>query len=275
VRLLAAESGSSAWVERTLREHAALIASIRRRFQLLRARRTRVRRQDDGDELDLEAYIEMHADLRTGCPSRQAIYQTQRAARRDAAIMLVVDTSGSTDSWISEKRRVIDVEKEALILVCVALDELRDPFSVLAFSGESASAVTLRTLKSFDESYGPTTAARIAALEPEAYTRAGAALRYATTLLVRQPVRQRLLLLLSDGKPNDVDEYDGRYGVEDVRQAVVEAELQGVHPFCLTVDRQAASYLPRIFGAGHYALLPRPELLATALVEWLRQLVAE
>ncbi len=275
MRLLPAEPGSSAWVERTLREHAALIVAIRRRFQMLRARRTRVRRQEDGDELDLEAYIEMHVDLRTGRPSRQAVYQTLRAVRRDAAIMLVVDTSGSTDSWISEKRRVIDVEKEALILVCAALDELRDPFSVLTFSGESASAVTLRTLKSFDETYGATIAARIAALEPEAYTRAGAALRHATTLLLRQPVRQRLLLLLSDGKPNDVDEYDGRYGVEDMRQAVVEAKLQGVHPFCLTVDRQAASYLPRIFGVGHYALLPRPELLATALVEWLRQLVAE
>jgi nitric oxide reductase NorD protein len=153
------------------------------------------------------------------------------------------------------------------------LGELTDPFSVLSFSGESAAAVTLRTLKSFDEAYGATVASRIAALEPEAYTRAGAALRHASTLLMRQPVRQRLLLLLSDGKPNDIDQYEGRYGIEDMRQAVIEAKLQGIHPFCLTVDRQAASYLPRIFGAGHYALLPKPELLPTALLEWLKQLI--
>ena len=273
VRIEPPELGPMAWVERTLREHAVRIEHVRRHFQMLRARRTRVRGREDGDELDLEAYIELHVDLRTGKPARQAIYQTQHAARRDAAIMVLVDASGSTDSWVSDQRRVIDVEKEALILVCVALTELHDPFSVLSFSGESAAAVTLRTLKSFDEVYGATVAARIAALEPEAYTRAGAAIRHASTLLMGQPVRQRLLLLLSDGKPNDIDQYDGRYGVEDMRQAVVEAKLQGIHPFCLTVDRQAASYLPRIFGAGHYALLPKPELLPTALLEWLKQLV--
>jgi nitric oxide reductase NorD protein len=273
VRLLPSQPGPQAWVDSTLREHAALIEHIRRRFQLLRARRTRLRRQDDGDELDLDAYIEMHADLRTGRPTRQAIYQTQRAARRDAAIVILIDVSGSTDSWVSERRRVIDVEKESLILVCSALNELNDPFGLLAFSGESAHAVTLRTLKGFDEPYGMEVARRIAGLEPEAYTRTGAALRHASTLLLRQPARHRLLLLLSDGKPNDVDDYEGRYGVEDTRQAVVEARLQGIHPFCLTVDRQAASYLPRIFGAGNYVLLPRPGLLPSALLGWLKQLM--
>ena len=166
-------------------------------------------------------------------------------------------------------------EKEALLLVCGALAELQDPFSVLAFSGESAQAVTMRTLKSFEERYGREVALRIAALEPESYTRAGAALRHASTLLMQKPARHRLLLLLSDGKPNDVDEYEGRYGIEDMQQAVVEARLQGIFPFCLTVDRQAASYLPRIFGAGHYALLPRPELLPTALLEWLKHFIAQ
>ena len=118
-------------------------------------------------------------------------------------------------------------------------------------------------------------ALRIAALEPESYTRAGAALRHASTLLMQKPARHRLLLLLSDGKPNDVDEYEGAYGIEDMQQAVVEARLQGIFPFCLTVDRQAAGYLPRIFGAGHYALLPRPELLPTALLEWLKHFIVQ
>jgi nitric oxide reductase NorD protein len=82
------------------------------------------------------------------------------------------------------------------------------------------------------------------------------------------------LLLLSDGKPNDVDEYSGRYGVEDFRQAVVEAKLQGISPFCLTIDRQAAAYLPFVFGSGHYTLLKRPELLPFALLDWVRRLVS-
>ncbi|MNJ72471.1 hypothetical protein D3C77_691260 [compost metagenome] len=90
---------------------------------------------------------------------------------------------------------------------------------------------------------------------------------------MREPATHRLLLLLSDGKPNDVDEYEGRYGVEDMRQAVNEARLQGIHPFCLTIDRQAATYLPAVFGARRYALLASPERLPAALLDWLRQLV--
>ena len=114
---------------------------------------------------------------------------------------------------------------------------------------------------------------RIAGLEPENYTRAGAALRHASNRLVQQTAQHRLLLMLSDGKPNDMDHYEGRYGVEDLRQAVTEAKLQGISPFCLTIDRQAANYLPYVYGASQYALLPKPELLPTVLLDWLRRLV--
>jgi len=128
-------------------------------------------------------------------------------------------------------------------------------------------------VKRFDEPYGRDVALRIAGLEPERYTRAGAALRHATSLLMQRRAQHRLLLLLSDGKPNDVDEYEGRYGAEDMRQAVIEAKLQGIFPFCLTIDRQAASYLPRVFGAHQYALLPEPARLPEVLVEWLKRLL--
>lgn len=150
--------------------------------------------------------------------------------------------------WIAAQRRVIDVAREALLLVCVVLEGMAEP-------------------------YGADVAQRIAGLEPERSTRAGAAIRHATAVLMRQPAEHRLLLLLSDGKPNDIDEYEGRYGVEDMRQAVTEAKLRGVRPFCLTVDRQAANYLPAVFGPNQYALLPRPELLPTVLLDWLRRLV--
>ena len=114
---------------------------------------------------------------------------------------------------------------------------------------------------------------RIAGLEPERYTRAGAAIRHATALLMHRRAEHRLLLLLSDGKPNDVDEYEGRYGAEDMRQAVVEAKLQGIYPFCLTIDRHAANYLPRVFGAHQYALLTDPSRLPEVLVEWMKRLL--
>jgi nitric oxide reductase NorD protein len=274
VLLQAAADGPQEWVTRTLERRAAMLHEVRRRFELLRARRTRLRRQLDGDAIDVDAWIEAQADFRAGLPLSQKLYQQERRARRDLAITLLVDVSGSTDAWIAGDRRIIDVEREALLLVCIALEGLHDPYEVLAFSGEGPQGVVVRHVKAFSEGYGEPVARRIAGLEPEHYTRAGAAVRHATASLMKQAAGHRLLLLLSDGKPNDVDEYEGRYGVEDLRQAVTEARLQGVSPFCLTVDRHAAEYMPHVFGPHHFALLPRPELLPTVLLDWLKRLVS-
>ncbi len=273
VRQLPAAIGPQAWVDHTLDAHRGMLHEIRRRFEMLRARRIRVHKQLDGDEVDLAAYIEGQADYRAGLPLPQRLYQSQRRVQRDMAIMLLIDVSGSTDGWIVGNRRIIDVEREALLLVCIALEGLGQPYAVQAFSGETAQGVILREVKRFDEPYSSAVALRIAGLEPENYTRAGAAVRHASNRLMQQTAQHRLLLLLSDGKPNDMDHYEGRYGVEDLRQAVIEAKLQGISPFCLTIDRQAANYLPFVFGASQYALLPKPELLPTVLLDWLRRLV--
>src|SRR5690606_29355261 len=99
-------------------------------------------------------------------------------------------------------------------------------------------------------------------------------IRHASSGLMRQRATHRLLLLLSDGRPNDQDDYEGTYGVEDMRQSVREATEQGISTFCLTIDRQAPGYLPLTFGAGQYALLDHPERLPSVLLEWLRRLVA-
>ncbi len=273
VHLLASEEGPLSWVEQTLRAQRTLCDSIRRHFEQLRAHRQRQHRQLEGEEIDLQAYVDARTDFRAGQSMSQALYQTSRAVRRDLAVTLLVDVSGSTDAWVNAHRRIVDVEREALLFVCIALEGLRESYNVLAFSGVGPKGVTVRAVKRFDEPYGETIAKRIAALEPERYTRLGAALRHASALLMRQPARHRLLILLSDGKPNDEDEYDGRYGVEDARQAIVEARLQGINCFCLTVDRHAASYLPHVFGARQYALLQKPELLSRVLLDWLRRLI--
>lgn len=273
LHLCPAREGSQQWVERALETHRPVLDSVRRQFESLRAQRVKLRKQLEGDDIDLQAYIDGCAEAQAGLSMPQALYQTRRRNRRDMAIMLLIDVSGSTDSWLSCHRRVIDVEREALLLVCLALESLGEPYSVLAFSGEGPQRVTIRTLKAFDECYSHEIGRRIAGLEPELYTRAGAALRHATTLLMREAATHRLLLLLSDGKPNDVDQYEGRYGVEDMRKAVTEAMLQGVHPFCLTIDRHAANYLPAMFGLRQYALLPRAELLPNVLLGWIERLV--
>ena len=265
--------GDAAWAERVLAERAGLLRIVRRRFERLRPRRHRLGRQLDGEEIDLSAYVSSFADRRAGLSPDGRLYEAIRPARRDVAIALLVDVSGSTDSWVTEQLRVVDVEKEALLVVCSALDALGDPYTILAFSGEGPEHVSLLSLKGFDERPGMHIHRRIAALEPDRYTRMGAALRHATARLMQKPARHRLLLLLSDGKPNDVDLYEGRYGVEDARQAVAEARMQGLHPFCVTVDRHAPAYMPRIFGAGGYSVLHHPEHLPGVLVEVLRRLV--
>jgi nitric oxide reductase NorD protein len=273
VHLLTTEEGAQAWVDATLDEHRSTANLVKRRFEMLKAQRMRLRKQLEGDDVDLEACIAGYSDLRAGLPMPQGLYQTHRQARRDIAILLLVDVSGSTDGWVSANKRVIDVEREALLLVSIALQGMGEPNAILAFSGEGPHGVVVRVVKSFQESFDSSIARRIAALEPEHYTRAGAAIRHATAVLMQQQARHRLLLMLSDGKPNDVDEYEGRYGADDMRQAVTEARLQGIQPFCLTVDRQAASYLPGVFGAHQYALLSRPELLPSALLDWMRRLL--
>lgn len=273
VRLLPAELGAKEWADRTLERHRATTEHVRRRFEALRAERARRFRQLDGDDVDVEAFVEAKADYVAGRPLSQALYLNHLRFRRDVALFLLADISGSTDSWVSENRRVVDVEREALLLFCGAVNVFDAPFAVGAFSGEGPTNVTVRLLKAFETPFGNETELRISALEPQQYTRAGAAIRFATSTLVTQPARYRLLVILSDGKPNDVDEYEGRYGVEDMRQACVEARLQGVNLFCLTVDRQAAAYLPRVFGPRQYALLPRADLLPVALLDWLQRLL--
>ncbi|WP_150304925.1 nitric oxide reductase activation protein NorD [Pseudomonas saliphila] len=273
VRLLDAGAGPQEWVDETLRKHRPMLNSIRRHFEMLRAEPVLLRRRQDGDDIDLDAYLENHADFRAGLPRSDALYQTRRAIRRNVAITLLIDVSGSTDGWVSGNRRIIDVEREAVLLVCMALESLGEPYAVQAFSGEGPGGVTVREIKGFDERYSNAIALRISALEPEHYTRAGAALRHATSGLMQQGAEHRLLILLSDGKPNDIDDYEGQYGVEDMRQAVNEASLQGIFPFCLTIDRQAAAYLPKVFGANRYALLPSPQRLPAVLLEWIRRLL--
>jgi nitric oxide reductase NorD protein len=253
--------------------HAALVRRVRRRFDGLRPRRRRVGRQDDGPDLDLSAYVAAFADWRAGHAGDDRFYTAARPARRDLALTLLVDISASTDSWISGGLRIVDVEKESLIVLLEALDALGDRHAALAFSGEGAGRVRVLTIKDFAEPVGMDVRRRVAALDPDGYTRTGAAIRHASALLARQPARHRLLLMLTDGKPNDVDHYPGRYGIQDTRQAVAEARMQGLVAFCLTVDREAPAYMPSIFGRRGYALLRRQELLPAVLVEVVRRLL--
>lgn len=273
VREPPAPLGDAAWVTIAMARHARLARRVRARFERLRPRHVRLNRQPDGSEPDIAAWVTTCADLRAGATVDGRLYVERRPSRRELAVALLADVSASTDAWVSSDRRIVDVEKEALLVVCEALDALGDRYGIFAFSGEDADDVSVLTLKSFDEARNHTVERRIAALDSDRYTRMGAAIRHVTAALGRERTSRRLLLILSDGKPNDVDVYEGRYGVEDTRQAVAEARRQGVTVFCLTVDREAPRYASRIFGSAGFAVLHKADQLPVVLIDVLRQLV--
>jgi nitric oxide reductase NorD protein len=273
VRETAPALGDLQWVESARARHAALARRVRTRFERLRPRRSRIGRQADGPELDIAEYVRASADARAGAVVEDRLYVDERPERRELTVALLADVSASTDSWVAGHQRIVDVEKDALLVVCEALGALGDPYAIFAFSGESAEQVSVITVKRFEDRTDDAVRRRIAALEADGYTRVGAAIRHATASLIRQPTARRLLLMLSDGKPNDVDEYEGPYGIEDARQAIAEARAQNVNVFCLTVDREAPRYAPRIFGRAGFTLLRRPDQLPEVLIDVLRRLV--
>jgi nitric oxide reductase NorD protein len=273
VRQPTPRAGDPEWATLSLLRHAPLVRRVRTRFQRLRPRPVRVYRQREGCEVDVSAYVIAAADRQARVAMDDRLYVSSRPARRELAVTLLLDVSASTDAWVSSDRRIVDVEKEAVLVVCEALDTLGDPYALFAFSGQGPDQVNVVPLKSFEERSSPTVRRRVAALDSDGYTRLGAAIRHVTAALCRRRAALRLLLLLSDGKPNDIDCYEGRYGIEDTRQAVAEARRQGVTVFCLTVDREAPRYAQRVFNRTGFAVLHRAEQLPRVVVEVLRHFV--
>jgi len=245
---------------------------LRRQFQQLRTDRQWLRQQPQGAELDLQAWVDFQAQRQHGACTERGLYQEQRHTRRDLACLLLADLSMSTDAHLNDEQKVIDVIRDSLLLFGESLDGLGDAFALYGFSSLRRHQVRLHQLKTFEQVYDDRTRGCIQALKPGYYTRMGAAIRQATQLLGACKQRRKLLLLLTDGKPNDLDLYEGRYGVEDTRQAVAEARRQGLIPFCITIDRQAGDYLPYMFGAHGYTLIRQPEQLPLRLPQLYRQL---
>jgi nitric oxide reductase NorD protein len=182
-------------------------------------------------------------------------------------VLFMVDMSGSTKGWIN------DCEREALVLLAEALEVLGDRYAIYGFSGVTRRRCEVYRIKRFDEPYDQRVRERIAGILPLDYTRMGAAIRHLTGILSAVDARTRLLVTLSDGKPDDFsDGYRGEYGIEDTRQALIEAKRAGVHSFCITIDRDAASYLPRMYGAVNYTVVEDVARLPLKVAEVYRRL---
>lgn len=244
----------------------AQASKIRRHFEILRPERHWVSRQTEGTELDLENYVHFLTDRKNGRVNADTpIYRELRKQSRDLSCLLLADLSLSTDAYINNQMRVIDVIRDALYLFSEALEATGDRFALHGFSSRNRNHVRFYDIKTFEDRYDDAAKGRINAVKPGYYTRMGCAIRYASQLLEQQASKQKLLLILTDGKPNDLDKYEGRYGIEDTRMAVLEAEKLGLRPFCVTIDEQAEDYLPYLFGQQSYALIRNAEELPRKL----------
>ena len=245
--------------------------AVRRQFEALRPRRVSLPGQPDGEELDLEAAVRARTDLQATGTACERIWRSSHARERNLAVSILLDVSRSTESAVTG-RAVIDIEREALTALSWGLAACGDDCAIHAFSSLRRDRVYVLGCKMFAEPMGAAVEARIAGLSPGFYTRLGAAVRHVSADLARQPRQRRLLLVITDGKPNDVDHYEGRHGIEDSRMAIREARRAGQAVFGIVVDSRGQAGFRRIFGQNRFAVIPHPDRLITVLPAIYRQL---
>ncbi len=261
--------GDRMFVEQTRERHRGAISSIRHQFQLLKPEELlRVTNELDGEEYDLNAVVDFVIDRRAaksgGGHQSERLYTKRLRRRRDVAVSFLLDQSSSTARTIGRHplqpytrpgRRIIEIEKEGLVLMSEALEAVGDTYSINGFTSEGRRNVKFYVVKDFDEKYSDEVKQRIGGITFQNNTRLGAAIRHAAAKLAKQETRTRLLIVLSDGRPYDHDYGDARYAREDTREALRQAKNQGITPFCITIDRESEAELRDLYGDIGYTII--------------------
>jgi hypothetical protein len=257
--------GDRSFVELTRSRYRGVISSIRHQFQLMRPESLRrVMNELDGDDYDLNALIDYVIDRRADGQQSERVYTKRLRRERDVAVSFLLDQSSSTARTIGRHplqpythpgRRIIEVEKEGLVLMSEALEAVGDPYSIYGFTSEGRRNVKFYVVKDFNEPYASEVEQRIGGINYQNNTRLGAAVRHAAARLRRQEARTRLLIVLSDGRPYDHDYGDARYAREDTREALRQARLDGITPFCITIDRDSETELRDLYGEVGYTII--------------------
>lgn len=257
------------FVAQTLEKYQGLLKSIKRTFAAMVGESKLLRRQNQGDDIDIDALIEAQADFVNGQEWSDYIYTRYRKRERSIAVMFMVDMSGSTHGWIN------DAERESLILLCEALEILGDRYAIYGFSGKTNLRCETYRVKRFDEAYTAQVRQRISGIRAKGFTRMGVAIRHLGRMLEKTRARTKILIALSDGRPEDYDAYRGRYAVEDTRHALLELRLQGVHAFCITIDKEAQEYLPYLYGPANYTVVHEVKKLPLKVADIYRRLTVQ
>jgi len=241
--------GSTTFVNESIEKYSGLIKNLRRSFEILRGEDKMLKKQPYGDDIDIDALVESFADMASGMEMSENIFTKMHKEERNIAVIFMVDMSGSTKGWIN------DAERESLVLLSEALETLGDRYAIYGFTGNTRKRCEVYPVKTFDDEYDDKTKGRIGNIKPQDYTRLGVFIRHFNQMFEAVEAKTKILITLSDGKPEDYDGYRGEYGIEDTRMALLESRQQGVHPFCITIDKDGRDYLKTMYGSASYVVI--------------------
>ena len=252
------------YYKKTIAKNASTLLGLRKMLTNVNNKMQQQKRQTQGDEFDIDAITDLYVDVHSQRTPSEKIYISNRKKEKDLSILILLDISLSSDGYAAGNR-VIDVEKEVSILFGEILNEFNIDFSIDSFYSKTRNYSTYLTIKDFDENWN-SAKHKVGAVEPSGYTRIGAALRHAGARLDKRNTKNKWVLVISDGKPNDYDKYEGKYGINDVKQALRELNGRNINSYALAIEAQAKYYLPQMFGQNHYQILTTPVELLQSLV---------
>lgn len=255
---------NSNYYTQTIEKHQITLNSLRKMLANANNKYVQQRRQSAGTEFDIDALTDRTIDLLARHTPTDKVYLAQRKRETDVSILLLLDTSLSSDGYAAGNR-VIDIEKKTAILLGEVLQEFSIPFSIATFSSKTRNHLSYNIVKDFRDSWQKAKYI-VGEVQPSGYTRIGGALRHAKQELLKQRETKKWILFFTDGKPNDYDRYEGKYGIHDVKQAVRELHELNINLFTFAVEAQAKYYLPQMFGPTHYKILPDIPALLQVMV---------
>ena len=242
--------GNAADIDKLLEKHAGLAKRLKKMLDLLKPQdKVRIRYQEEGSELDLDIAIRSLIDYKSGAQPDTRINMSHRNDGRNIAVMLLLDLSESlNEKAAGSQQTILELSQEAVTILGWAVEKLGDPFAIAGFHSNTRHDVRYLHIKGYSEHWGDDVKSRLAAMEASYSTRMGAAMRHAAHYLEKQQADKKLMLILTDGEPADIDSKDGRILIEDARQAVKELDQQGIYSYCINLDPKADEYVSDIFG---------------------------
>jgi len=262
---------SANYAHKTLLENAKTKRELDKLFSQVHNEYEKVNRVISGEEIDFDAVTDAFAEINAKRTPTDKIYTTKRKRKKDLSVLILMDTSLSADGYTNNEH-VLSVEQKAVLLFGEVLSQYNISFQVDTFSSRTRNNCSYNHIKTFGENWNKTRD-RIGAIEAEGYTRIGTALRHAGALITKQPTQRKWIILLSDGKPNDYDTYEGKYGIEDVKQTLRELDKNHVNTFSLAIESQAKYYLPQMFGHNNYNILSKPSDLPIAFSKFYKRII--